>query len=44
MVQEGEGVEAEREWYMSMGARKVREEDERRKGGGGQGAVLDPSI
>ena len=32
MVQEGEGVEAEREWYMSMGARKVREEDERRRG------------
>ena len=31
MVQEGEGVEAEREWYMSMGARKVREEDERRR-------------
>ena len=34
MVQEGEGVEAEREWYMSMGARKVREEDERRRGRG----------
>ena len=34
MVQEGEGVEAERDWYMSMGARKVREEDERRRGRG----------
>ena len=34
MVQEGEGVETEREWYMNMGARKVREEDERRKGRG----------
>ena len=34
MVQEGEGVEAEREWYMNMGARKVREEDERRRGRG----------
>ena len=43
MVQEGEGVEAERVWYMSMGAGKVRGEDERRRGEG-QGAVLDPSI
>ena len=32
MVQEGEGVEAEREWYMNMGARKVREEEKRRRG------------
>ena len=43
MVQEREGVEAERDWYMSMGARKAREEDEKRRGRG-QGAVLDPSI
>ena len=32
MVQEGEGVETEREWYMNMGARRVREEEKRRRG------------
>ena len=32
MVQEGEGVETEREWYMNMGAKKVRKKEKGRRG------------
>ena len=32
MVQEGEGVETEREWYMNMGAKNVRRKEKGRRG------------